>query len=54
MSNKNRKTFVLDTSVLVYHEDSIHAFPDNDIAIPIEVLEEIDVLKTRPALLLIL
>ena len=47
MPRKNRKTFVLDTSVLVYHEDSIHAFPDNDIIIPIEVLEEIDGLKKR-------
>lgn len=42
-----RKTFVLDTSVLVYHEDSIHAFPGNNVVIPMEVLEEVDVLKTR-------
>jgi PhoH-like ATPase len=42
-----RKIFILDTSVLVYHEDSIHAFPDSDIILPIEVLEEIDKLKTR-------
>ena len=47
MPRNNRKTFVLDTSVLVYHEDSIHAFPKNDIVIPIEVLEEIDKLKKR-------
>ncbi len=39
--------FVLDTSVLVYHEDSIHAFPEQDVVIPIEVLEEIDGLKKR-------
>lgn len=44
---KNNKTFVLDTSVLVYHEDSIHAFPDQTVIIPIEVLEEIDGLKKR-------
>jgi PhoH-like ATPase len=39
--------FVLDTSVLVYHEDSIHAFPNNDVVVPMEVLEEIDGLKKR-------
>ncbi len=44
---ETRKIFVLDTSVLVYHEDSIHAFPDNEVVIPIEVLEEIDSLKKR-------
>lgn len=42
-----RKTFVLDTSVLVYHEDSIHAFPESNVVIPMEVLEEVDGLKTR-------
>lgn len=43
----NKKTFILDTSVLVYHEDSIHAFPGSNVVIPMEVLEEIDTLKTR-------
>lgn len=43
-----RKLFVIDTSVLIYHEDSIHAFPNQDVVIPIEVLEEIDGLKNRP------
>jgi PhoH-like ATPase len=42
-----RKNFVLDTSVLLHHEDSIHAFPGSNIIIPIEVLEEIDTFKTR-------
>lgn len=32
---------------MVYHEDSIHAFPEHDVIIPIEVLEEIDGLKKR-------
>jgi len=41
------KTFVIDTSVLLYHEDSIHAFPESTLVIPIEVLEEIDSKKTR-------
>ena len=44
---ENRKIFVIDTSVLVYHEDSIHAFPESDVIIPMEVLEEIDTLKAR-------
>ena len=43
----DNKIFVLDTSVLVYHEDSIHAFPDHTVVIPMVVLEEIDNLKTR-------
>jgi len=41
------KVFVLDTSVLVHHEDSIHAFPDQKVVIPMVVLEELDHLKTR-------
>jgi len=45
---KERKLFVIDTSVLIYHEDSIHAFPGQDVVVPLEVLEEIDGLKTRP------
>jgi PhoH-like ATPase len=48
MTNKDiRKIFVLDTSVLIYHEDSIHGFPDTDVVIPMVVLEEIDNIKTR-------
>jgi PhoH-like ATPase len=43
----DRKLFVIDTSVLIYHEDSIHAFPGQDVVIPLEVLEEIDDLKVR-------
>ena len=47
LSYKNKKIFVLDTSVLIYHEDSIHAFPGSEVVLPLEVLEEIDKLKTR-------
>lgn len=42
-----KKTFVIDTSVLLYHEDSIHAFPDCNVIIPMVVLEELDNFKTR-------
>jgi PhoH-like ATPase len=41
------KKFILDTSVLLYHEDSIHAFPGHEVILPIEVLEELDTFKTR-------
>lgn len=44
---KKRKNFVIDTSVLVYHDDAIHAFAGNNVWIPMEVLEELDKLKVR-------
>lgn len=37
-----RKTFILDTSVLLYDKDSIKSFPDNDVIIPLIVLDELD------------
>jgi len=43
-----RKTYILDTSVLVHDYSAIEKFVDNDIVIPIAVLEELDHLKTRP------
>ena len=44
-SSKASKIFVLDTSVILYNHSSIHNFEDNDIAIPITVLEELDNFK---------
>lgn len=41
----SHKTFVLDTSVLVYDPKSIQKFKDNDVVIPLSVLEELDSLK---------
>ncbi|MDO9512560.1 MAG: PhoH family protein [Bacteroidales bacterium] len=41
----NKKIFVLDTSVILYNHNSINSFDDNDIAIPITVLEELDNFK---------
>jgi PhoH-like ATPase len=41
------KTFVLDTNVLVHDPRSIFKFQDNEVVIPIMVLEELDSLKTR-------
>ncbi|MCD6179447.1 MAG: PhoH family protein [Bacteroidales bacterium] len=42
---KVKKIFVLDTSVILYNHSSIHSFDDNDVAIPITVLEELDNFK---------
>ncbi len=39
------KLFVLDTSVLLFDHNSITSFEDNDIVIPITVLEELDNFK---------
>ncbi|MFO8053995.1 MAG: PhoH family protein [Bacteroidales bacterium] len=40
-----KKIFVLDTSVIIYNHAAIHSFEDNDVAIPITVLEELDSFK---------
>ncbi len=40
-----RKIFVLDTSVIIYNHNAINEFDDNDVAIPITVLEELDNFK---------
>ena len=43
--SKTKKIFVLDTSVILYSHDAINSFDDNDVAIPITVLEELDNFK---------
>ena len=45
MAKKKKKIFVLDTSVILYNHNSINSFEDNNIAIPISVLEELDNFK---------
>lgn len=45
---KTIKTYVLDTSVLIHNPNSLEAFEDNQVRIPIEVIHEIDKLKTEP------
>ncbi|RMF48007.1 MAG: PhoH family protein [Deltaproteobacteria bacterium] len=40
-----KKIFVLDTNVLLHDPAAIHKFEDNDVAIPITVIEEIDGFK---------
>ena len=41
----DRKTFVLDTNVLLHDPDALTAFGDNDVVIPLAVLEEFDAKK---------
>lgn len=43
--SQEKKIFVLDTSVILYNHNAIHSFEDNDVAIPISVLEELDDFK---------
>ncbi|HUX52633.1 MAG TPA: PhoH family protein [Spirochaetia bacterium] len=40
------KTFVIDTNVLIHRPDAILSFRDNEVVIPLWVLEELDHLKT--------
>ncbi|MFA6945373.1 MAG: PhoH family protein [Pedobacter sp.] len=42
----NSKIFVLDTSVILYDHDAFQNFQEHDVAIPIQVLEELDNLKS--------
>ncbi len=40
-----KKVYVLDTSVILYDHNAINNFEENDVAIPITVLEELDNFK---------
>ena len=40
-----RKTFIIDTNVLIHDPNAIKRFKDNDIVIPLSVLEELDAFK---------
>lgn len=42
---KDKKVFVLDTSVIIYEHNSIMNFEEHDVGIPITVLEELDQFK---------
>lgn len=44
-STREKKIFVLDTSVILYSHDSIVNFAEHDVGIPIVVLEELDNFK---------
>lgn len=44
----SKKTFVLDTNVLLHDPESINKFPNNNVIIPVTVLEELDKMKRLP------
>lgn len=46
MTNGKPKVFVLDTNVLIHKPDAILSFRDNEVVIPLWVLEELDRLKS--------
>ena len=39
------RTYVLDTNVLLYDPNALEVFEDNDLVIPITVIEEVDRFK---------
>lgn len=43
--NSERKIYVLDTSVILYNHNAMMTFEENDVALPITVLEELDNFK---------
>ena len=43
-----KKTYVLDTNVLLSDPNALFSFDDNDVVIPMVVLEELDRQKSRP------
>jgi len=45
MAQKKKKMFVLDTNVILHDSSCIYQFQENDIVIPITVLEELDQFK---------
>jgi PhoH-like ATPase len=42
---KDKKIFVLDTSVIIYDHNAVKSFKEHDVVIPITVLEELDNFK---------
>jgi len=47
----NSKLIVVDTSILLYDMKSIHSFLDNEVVIPLIVLDELDKFKDKSGLL---
>ena len=40
-----RKTYVLDTNVLLHDPNSLYAFEEHEVVIPIKIIEEVDRFK---------
>lgn len=45
-ADSKKKIFVLDTSVILYDHNAFENFQEHDVAIPIQVLEELDNMKS--------
>lgn len=45
LSQAQKKCFVLDTNVILHDSSCIHHFAENDVVVPISVLEELDQFK---------
>ena len=45
------KTFLIDTSVLLYDKQSLHSFADNNVVLPMVVLDELDRFKEKQGIL---
>jgi len=43
-----KKNFILDTNVLIHNPQALYSFADNNVIIPLTVIEELDQLKTSP------
>jgi len=43
----SKKTYILDTNVLIHDPESIFHFQENEVIVPFEALEELDKLKKR-------
>ena len=46
-SNGHVKTFVVDTNVLLHNPNALFMFGDNEVVIPLDVVEELDKFKTN-------
>src|SRR5690606_4228166 len=47
VKSDDRKSFVLDTNVLLHNAGSLFMFADNEVIIPFVVLEELDQFKKQ-------
>lgn len=45
MSRSTPKSFILDTNVILHDASSIHQFQENDVVVPLTVIEELDHFK---------
>lgn len=43
-----KKTYILDTNVLLTEPNSLYGFEDNDVVLPFTIIEELDKIKSRP------